>query len=764
MPATDLNSEELEYLTGFVQQWKDSSGRKGRRRGQVSERNLLIREIVQGFYVRFPDRDSNHTDPNDDSLNEDVRQIIPTQIRDWYYNHANKPAKSTTPGAKVRRKKKKNTSARTIISKECTVEIAAIAQRIISENPSYDAMTARNAALTEYCAYLKAKEPAEYDRYDAIAKRIRAGEPQDYADQSARELAANLNEFPAQLWRQVDEWALSLPVHLCCIAAFDSPDDQKLRVFCALSKSIRQLQGSETTTIIQNTLVEALTSIYGERAHGQVDSAEKTVYPDPNGTSRPNVPLVDRIEDVKRVTLREWLRVYFNYLWRWMGGKGSVPWGKLNERYIDPRRLPPGITSLIDPHLMLRADLEAWYHHIVAGQIGRLLDSEIFQFMRVDPGKEKEPLMYRTLCRTRAATSSLKYTPEEKLYALRVKRSSGQGMQRSHWKGLPLARVHALYEPLNASLTTPLTMLSSPHYPFADILQAVDKLEALGPVHTIDRSLFKELNPHFPESLPDSEFRHYIGRKLLPAAVFDESSPEYDEMSLSTLIIWLRAQNHFWHAPSGTLRGGPRGVRWIVAVAARICITLELCKNIGNIPTQLRPLITQSKLNQASLQLERLCTWLLAALKSSIDILEKSFDERSEAWKEAVVSAHLKNELFEPQDTDSPTFVLTHGVPPNAEQLKECYDFLMKHDSNSTLGSDNDLLPGTSRRPRVRVPRVAVIRSPPSSDDDDSESETPGDFEEPAERISIHESQISSSGDELEPADDKENEIHAEGL
>lgn len=79
----------------------------------------------------------------------------------------------------------------------CKDEIAAITQHIRSENPELPPMAARNTATTEYCKYLQKNDLPEYKQYQNIAKKIREGEPEDYANKTEGELAESVKHLPS---------------------------------------------------------------------------------------------------------------------------------------------------------------------------------------------------------------------------------------------------------------------------------------------------------------------------------------------------------------------------------------------------------------------------------------------------------------------------------------------------------------------------------------------------------------------------------------
>ncbi|KAG8698797.1 hypothetical protein FRC08_005695 [Ceratobasidium sp. 394] len=753
MPPSTFRPPEVEFLKQYIVEWNQSKlGAKRKRvRGEVAPRTRLIHRVIEEFYVAFPECDINQTDENSLTFDSDTRSILHKRIRTWFTNHQASEDKAPdvvqvhTTGSTI--------TARMLIMKRFSQDIGAIAQRVRCEEPSLGIMAARNVATTEFCKLMRQERPDELHELEELALKIRQHGAIDYADQPDAVLEQLMKQFPAKMWHEVHSWGNAMPVHIICLAAMQPPGETGLKTFLALTKSLNHLNDSEVAEKIRDLFLDALEDAYGGKPPGRPDTAVKAVYPDPNGTSRPMIPQVDDVKSLPRTTLREWLRVYLNYLWRWLGGKGSVPWkklkGALRGLYLDPSRLPAGITTLLDPHRMNRDQLEALYLHILAGQLGKLRESHIIQFRRVDVSGTETPLTYESFCRDQPACSKVKYAPEEKLYALRVAKGLDEPSAKSDWDGLPLARLYSLYEPFDESTKSKLVQICPGDLPFARILELIDEMETLGPIHTVDQSSSEILNAHFPEDLANTDIRSLIGSKLLPPALFDASDPDHDAIALPTLIVWLRSPNRFIHSPSGTLRGGPRGVRFVVAVTARILATLLIAEHPTELTVEMRRVINPSILEQLSLQLHRLCSWLVDQLVQTNAILLRTFPQRSQAWKHAVVSAYLKNSLFNPTDSTPVALNVTSGVPLDLAELRACYDALMESDPDYTLGSANDIDPVPPRQPALR-PRVVqphVVHPFDSSDDSDSKEyiEIPEeDLQSTDSKDDLHEKSVQS--------------------
>ncbi|KAG8715759.1 hypothetical protein FRC09_016331 [Ceratobasidium sp. 395] len=426
------------------------------------------------------------------------------------------------------------------------------------------------------------------------------------------------------------------------------------------------LAGSDVGETVENMLLEWMETSFGQNSIGSVSTAQKAIHPNASGSLCPLLPLVDNISKISRTTLRAWIRTFFNYLWRWQGGKGLVPWKKLQSdtahEYIEQSQMPPGINIMKDPHDTGRKTLITWYKHIVAGQLNKLEDSKVFQFSHVNPEPALPPIFYSSLLKVQAVNSELQYAPEEKLYALKVARGHTEQPSTANWHGLPLAQTMDFFEPFNEATLKALRDISTEQNRLDILLVLLEDMEKRSPVHTTMVAHPQGLHPLFPANLVSTDMIALLNRSLLPPEVFDSSLPDHDLYALATLTSAMRSPNNpFWHAPSSTWRGGPQG--------------------------------------------------------------------RSNAWKEGLVSQHLKNQMLTSPHFQPSSVPCTHGIPSSPEEVASMYKRLSESNPNKTLGAANDLKappspPLASRR--VRRPAAKPSRVVSDSDSDsDSNLKTP---------------------------------------
>lgn len=131
--------------------------------------------------------------------------------------------------------------------------------------------------------------------------------------------------------------------------------------------------------------------------------------------------------------------------------------------------------------------------------------------------------------------------------------------------------------------------------------------------------------------------------KWAPAAFFDEQHEDHASYALATLVHWIKHSTKFRHIPSGTWRGGPVGVRWVLAVITYIVGSLTFLDHGIDVPGDIQKLRNDDFQKRAWGQVTTLTEWLGRALQLSIDTLTQTFPQRSTAWQEAVLSEYQRN-------------------------------------------------------------------------------------------------------------------------
>jgi hypothetical protein len=176
-----------------------------------------------------------------------------------------------------------------------------------------------------------------------------------------------------------------------------------------------------------------------------------------------------------------------------------VPWGRVTKDsldwFVDRARLPAEWDDLSDPHTWTRPELLRFYLHIVAGQSGKLSSTSVFQFLHTVAVTDTPSPEFRELCTERPMQCQLSWSPDEKLYAIRLEREAGGNQTSASWSGLPLARTQGVYDCFDASSRQSMRDLSTPLVKIATLLTLIHDLERQGPVHVSHTPLLTEQSP-----------------------------------------------------------------------------------------------------------------------------------------------------------------------------------------------------------------------------------------------------------------------------
>lgn len=155
-------------------------------------------------------------------------------------------------------------------------------------------------------------------------------------------------------------------------------------------------------------------------------------------------------------------------------------------------------------------------------------------------------------------------------------------------------------------------------------------------------------------------------------AFFDEQHDDHDSFAVTTFVHWIKHSTKFRHIPSGTWRGGPLGVRWVLAVLAYIVGSLTFLDFGIEVPEEIQLLRSEDFQKRAWNQIKNLADWLARALQISIDILTQTFPQRSAAWKEAILTAHQRFSTagsYSHSARSTPSAENTNGMPTDPAEI-----------------------------------------------------------------------------------------------
>lgn len=161
----------------------------------------------------------------------------------------------------------------------------------------------------------------------------------------------------------------------------------------------------------------------------------------------------------------------------------------------------------------------------------------------------------------------------------------------------------------------------------------------------------------------------------LPLEFYDQNHDHHSRWALETFHNWLTVVHPHIHAPTGTVYGGPHGVRHIVFALSRISSAIELSEQKSNFPPVYRRVLGSSRWDSSKLsrQLSTLIMELRRQVARSSSILQISFNERSKAWKQEVERQYRARKLagtIRPRPLHEARVNMTSGVPSAADALE----------------------------------------------------------------------------------------------
>ncbi|KDN41895.1 hypothetical protein RSAG8_07112, partial [Rhizoctonia solani AG-8 WAC10335] len=429
----------------------------------------------------------------------------------------------------------------------------------------------------------------------------------------------------------------------------------------------------------------------------------------------------------------------------WQGGRGSVNWKRLAKddryHYVSASCFPLGIKILKPPDEMTRPEAEQWYQWLVSSQEGRLAPEQVFQFAVVEVRPGSDILVFSEPITTRPPRCQLVWTPEEKLYALRMDKEAEDAQSKPEWKELPLARSRMIYEPFEATMRALISTGCLDEYQTAAIATSVFEMERYGPIHTRDMLTHETSNAYMPEEMSDARLRALLVSRILPPKALQEEDPEYPLYALPTFIHFVKTSTRLRHRASGTWRGGPFGVRWIIAVYVHFASAFTIYElDASRIPSRLADAFDSINFRSMKSMLIKLGSWILEELQRTIAALKGTFQERASAWRTAVVRAYLA--FGEDYMGNESVAIQTHGIPRRRTELRDCYTQLQNEDPELTMGPDD-----LQFQPAKRAIRRRALVEEEMSDRDSNSGE---EIEFPSDEEGSEEESSSSGHDDDE--------------
>lgn len=185
-----------------------------------------------------------------------------------------------------------------------------------------------------------------------------------------------------------------------------------------------------------------------------------------------------------------------------------------------------------------------------------------------------------------------------------------------------------------------------------------------------------------------------------PIELFDQDAPEHAAYTLPVLLAWLQSGRSFHHTPSGTLIGGPGGVRWIAALLVQLHNAFQQLDDGRNVPHQI---LMHHKRELHTIHwnyLRSTIEWLQKELDLSIDTLRKSYDDRAKTWEAQIHGLYQAGEGAQRLQIHSGAMVQraeSFAIPADDAGLHACIQALQQRPEQPgppILESPSDIIGG----------------------------------------------------------------------
>jgi hypothetical protein len=196
----------------------------------------------------------------------------------------------------------------------------------------------------------------------------------------------------------------------------------------------------------------------------------------------------------------------------------------------------------------------------------------------------------------------------------------------------------------------------------------------------------------------------------LPTAFFDTGSEEHAFWSILSFKTWITVYKPHVHAASGTVFGGPLGVRNLVFALSRMHQNLDFAKRHESPPRDILLLIRGPRRVWSESDARRELDSCVAALRTDIartcTILQVTYEEQLLAWCAAIIhSAENLTGLATANQTEI-GISATSGVPTTAHLIRAMYQEIA-----TDLQEDSNIEEGASHPVTLRVGNIV---SPPA--------------------------------------------------
>ncbi|QRV92567.1 hypothetical protein RhiJN_20585 [Ceratobasidium sp. AG-Ba] len=303
-----------------------------------------------------------------------------------------------------------------------------------------------------------------------------------------------------------------------------------------------------------------------------VDKAGPATFAAFDGSFRPLLPVC--IADA--VLMCEILFRYFHYYY----GKEAP---NDPSRIIEPDRLPVGMTHLTPIDTMEPEEIIHLYEHIRDGDQGKIALNRRFQFRPRD----------HSLCQAgfqdlMHPESRLRYGATSRLWTARMLRRNPHDtiiLQQLVQQLPPISELDTIYSPFPSAVLPSYADKLSGHKRFMRLIELANSYEHLRPVQCAHSCVV------FPEAIPSpSATIHHLGGWWVNSENFLPDHPSFSDYSIDVFVKWAQS-GVLDHQPTGTVLGGPMGVKWTIIQLARFAFTFNelVCNHPPPVDSDYRP-------------------------------------------------------------------------------------------------------------------------------------------------------------------------------
>jgi hypothetical protein len=190
--------------------------------------------------------------------------------------------------------------------------------------------------------------------------------------------------------------------------------------------------------------------------------------------------------------------------------------------------------------------------------------------------------------------------------------------------------------------------------------------------------------------------------RWLPAAFFDRGSENHAFWSILSFKTWITVYKPHIHAQSGTVFGGPLGVRNLIFAVSQMHQNVDFAKQHESPPPDILQVIRGPRRVWSDSDARRELDSCVAALRTDIarsrTILQVTHPERLLAWRTAIIQAAENPTSLGRANQTETGVAATSGVPKTGSLIREMYEEIV-----ADVQDDTDVEEEVSRVVEMRV-------------------------------------------------------------